>query len=152
MSSGRYDKPNFSYLYKRMKTLISTAFVCFAIAVFSSFLGISCGPSKAEGSGEIVAEISRQDFVEEVLEVDTATILYGPFSKELISNGKLEARKASKLQLQLNEEIREIRVKNGQYVRKGDTLAVLRNFPLKNAVSIRLVLRVLRQNWKCGMP
>ena len=35
------------------------------------FIPLSCGPSKADGSGELSADISRQDFVEEVLKVDS---------------------------------------------------------------------------------
>jgi len=106
--------------------------MCWGIALASL---PACGPSQAETSEGTVEAVARQDYQEEVIEVDTSRIFVGTFSKELISNGKLEARKQSKLHLQLNEEIREVRVRNGQYVRKGDTLAVLRNFTQRNALA-----------------
>lgn len=61
-------------------------------------------------------------------EVDTARAIQGTFYQELISNGKLQASQHARLSFELSAQIQEVRVGNGQRVRKGDTLAILEHF------------------------
>jgi multidrug efflux pump subunit AcrA (membrane-fusion protein) len=49
------------------------------------------------------------------------------FQKEIITNGLVEALKKSEIRFKTSERIASIKVKNGQKVNRGQTLAVLDN-------------------------
>ena len=72
----------------------------------------------------------------------------GTFESEIISNGKLTAMEKSELYFDIKEPVRKILVKNGDFVKKGDTLAVLENFTLKNKLKqVQLLHEKTRLNF-----
>ncbi len=80
---------------------------------------------------------TTQDSVETVLpdeanEVTIMTLKQTEFNHELISNGKLSARKLVDLQFESAEPIARIYVKNGDRVNKGQKIAELATFRLTN--------------------
>ena len=80
---------------------------------------------------------ATQDSVETVLpdeanEVTIMTLKQTEFNHELISNGKLSARKLVDLRFESAEPIARIYVKNGDRVNKGQKIAELATFRLTN--------------------
>jgi membrane fusion protein (multidrug efflux system) len=70
----------------------------------------------------------RRVYEAQVNEVDISILKRTAFNKEIISNGKLKALKKSDLKFKVSGELRELKVKNGQSVRSGQTIAVLDQF------------------------
>lgn len=68
---------------------------------------------------------------EETNEVEVMTLKAVDFQHELISNGKLSARRYVELRFETAEPIAAIHVKNGDRVSKGQTLAELSTFRLE---------------------
>lgn len=95
------------------------------------FLGmIACSSEKKEDS-------AKEDTVETALpdeanEVTVMTLKATDFNHELVSNGKLSARRHVDLRFESAEPIAAIYVKNGDRVSKGQKLAELSTFRLKN--------------------
>lgn len=90
----------------------------------------ACGGDKksteaAEGSVETVLP-------DEANEVTTTTLQQTEFNHELVSNGKLSARKLVDLRFESAEPIAHILVRNGERVTKGQKLAELAIFRLAN--------------------
>ena len=82
---------------------------------------------------------NRQEMVETVLPDEEVAVTVIPlvetdFQHELISNGKLAAKRRVDLRFESQELIAHIYVKNGDRVRKGMKLAELDGFKLKNQV------------------
>lgn len=80
-------------------------------------------------------ESEKEESVETVLpelqhEVEVITLHPTDFNHELISNGKLSAKRNVDLRFQSAEPIADIYVKNGDYVKKGQKLAELDKFRL----------------------
>jgi RND family efflux transporter MFP subunit len=65
-------------------------------------------------------------------EVTVMTLKRSVFHHELISNGVLSAQRYADLKFESSETVAEIHVKNGARVSKGQTLASLSTFRLKN--------------------
>ncbi len=87
--------------------------------------------------GEKKDNISEEKAVETILpdeanEVTVMTLKSGDFNHELISNGKLSARRRVDLRFETNESVDVIHVKNGDKVVKGQRLAELSTFRLRN--------------------
>lgn len=87
--------------------------------------------------GEHNATDTEQNSVETVLpneanEVTILTLKQTEFNHELISNGKLSARKRVDLRFESAEPIAHIFVKNGDRVSKGQKIAELATFRLAN--------------------
>ena len=85
------------------------------------------------------ASEERQETVETILPDEEATVTILPlaevdFQHELISNGKLAAKRRVDLRFESPELIAHIYVKNGDRVRKGMKLAELDGFKLQNQV------------------
>lgn len=98
-----------------------------------SGLYCACGGEKKETS-------EAEDSVETVLpeeanEVTVMTLNESDFYHELISNGKLSARKSANLRFESTEEVAAVYVKNGDRVRKGQKLAELTTFRLGNKLA-----------------
>lgn len=72
----------------------------------------------------------------ETNEVTAIPLVRSEFHHELISNGKIEARNQAKLYFESAGAIARIYVKNGESVRKGQKLAELEPFRLKNQLAI----------------
>lgn len=92
------------------------------------FLFCACSNSKGNKSdgGTFNMNYKSKDVV-----VGTQKVYKGSFSIELMSNGKLIAQVRATVPFLLNENIKEIRVKNGQRVNEGDVLAVQEQFSYK---------------------
>lgn len=105
--------------YYKLLTLFLLSGLCCACS------GEKKGTSEAEDSVETVLP-------EEANEVTVMTLNESDFYHELISNGKLSARKSAELRFESTEEIAAVYVKNGDRVRKGQKLAELTTFRLGN--------------------
>lgn len=74
----------------------------------------------------------EQVLPEETGEVSVMTLTPSDFHHELMSNGKLSARKHADLRFETDEVVAAIYVKNGERVKKGQKLAELSIFRLAN--------------------
>lgn len=68
-------------------------------------------------------------------EVQTMVLHPSDFHHELISNGKLSAKRYVDIRFQSSEPITNIYVRNGDYVKKGQKIAVLDMFRLSNKIA-----------------
>lgn len=100
------------------------------ISLVSILQSCTSGSAKADSSSPIIA---KRSIVEDIVWVDTLHIRKTTFQKELLSNGKLQAVHKSELRFRIAEMISSIEVKNGQRVKKGQTLATLESFEHENA-------------------
>jgi len=94
------------------------------------FLFYSCSHAKNNPN-----EIGKKQILKEKNPVDTLVLRQGTFHRELMSNGRLEALQKAALRFQVAGELQDIRVANGQFVKKGQLLARLNDFSLKNELS-----------------
>ncbi len=95
-----------------------------------SLLLTSCGDGKTpeEKEGEI------ETVLPETLSEVTAIKLHPlTFTHELVSNGKIEAAQSAELRFQSAQIIAHIYVKNGEAVKKGQKIAELDRFKLRNS-------------------
>lgn len=92
---------------------------------------VACG-GKESASDEDSIETSLP---EESNEVTVVTLQETDFHHELVSNGKLSARRFADLRFESAEPIATIYVKNGERVSKGQKLAELSTFRLSNKTS-----------------
>lgn len=91
---------------------------------------IACTGDKKDNSAE--EETVETVLPDEKNEVTVMTLKASDFNHELVSNGKLSARRHVDLRFQSAEPIATIYVKNGDRVTKGQKLAELSTFRLKN--------------------
>jgi len=68
------------------------------------------------------------------IQVDTMHLQRSTFTKELVSNGNLQANKKAKLKFSSGGQLTEIPVNNGQFVRKGTVIACLNEQKFQTAV------------------
>ena len=92
-------------------------------------------------SGEKKGDSAKEETVVTVLpdetnEVTVMTLKTTDFNHELVSNGKLSARRHVDLRFESAEPIASIFVKNGDRVTKGQKLAELSTFRLKNKTAV----------------
>jgi RND family efflux transporter MFP subunit len=96
------------------------------------FLAFNCNDKNKEESTEDSAltkiELQGVSITTEVMEPTD-------FKKEIIANGLVEALKKSEIRFKTSERIAAIKVKNGQKVNRGQTLAVLDNAILANQLN-----------------
>ena len=59
--------------------------------------------------------------------VSITTVIKGDFKQQFISNGKIIANQLATLRFQTTALLKKLSIKNGQKVKKGDTLAILEN-------------------------
>ena len=88
---------------------------------------ISCKPNKQDMETQ-----AKKQHLKDKNPVDTMVLKKGVFEKELVSNGRLEALQKAKLRFKVSGELAKIFVSNGQRVKKGQLLARLDEFSLKN--------------------
>ncbi|MEM6844865.1 MAG: efflux RND transporter periplasmic adaptor subunit [Bacteroidota bacterium] len=67
--------------------------------------------------------------------MDTLILQRTVFTKELISNGKLQALRKSDLKFRVEGELQEIKVKNGQWVKMYQPIAVLDQFEYRQKLA-----------------
>ena len=83
--------------------------------------------TSCKGTGEVSAgsEAARGTYEFERNFVDTVHLKYTDFSREILNNGILNAVRMAKLTFKTQGDVAKVFVQNGDYVKKGDTLAVL---------------------------
>ena len=99
--------------------------------IAAGFLSYSCNRFKAEANaGETLGDST---YLKEIpaTEVEVVVASRGDFDNEIVSNGKVIAAGKADLYFNQKEVIRQIKYKNGDKVRKGDTIAILENLILK---------------------
>jgi len=115
-----------------------------AILLLVLFFLFSC-----KSGSEDMEDQAKQEHLEEKNPVDTMVLTKGTFYRELASNGNLEALQKAKLRFNVSGELKNIYVDNGQKVEKGQLLAELEDFSLKNEVKkARNQLKKSRVNFK----
>jgi len=102
-----------------------TLLYCLLILLVSS-----CTNSKKSKEEKDISSAIAQD---KPAEVKTFKLKYSTFSYELVSNGTVSALRKADLKFQGSENVSNIYVKNGDYVSKGQKIASLEQFKLKNA-------------------
>lgn len=122
-------KPIFVFI-KRITMCTRIRGLLFLFAIF--FIGCTDVEQKAD----------EKEGVETVLpsktnEVSTIILKRQPFHHELVSNGRVCAREYADLYFRTQELIAHIWVKNGSFVHKGQKLAELELFKLKNTLEQR---------------
>ena len=101
------------------------------------FIGM-CGVLYTACAGDKEQDTEKDKGVSVVLldnttnDVTTMTLKKQGFSHELISNGKVTARRTAELRFESNEIVTDVYVKNGDRVYKDQKLAVLDTFKLHN--------------------
>ena len=80
-----------------------------------------------EGISVVLLDNDQED-------VSTMLLKKQKFYHELISNGKVAARKIAELRFETNEIVAKVYVKNGDVVRKGQKIAELDLFTLQNSL------------------
>lgn len=96
------------------------------------FLVFNCNDKNKEESTEDFASTKIES---QGISVTTKVIEPTNFKKEIIANGLVEALKKSEIRFKTSEHIASIKVKNGQKVNRGQTLAVLDNAVLANQLN-----------------
>lgn len=94
----------------------------------SAFLVVSCGVKEEVKDDEGV----ETALVAEPNQVNVSVLEKRDFKHELISNGKVNAANSVDLYFETNDLIKKINVKNGDFVKKGEVIAVLDRFKLRN--------------------
>lgn len=95
------------------------AILCFGVVSLSMF-------SSCQSSIEAEAKDTEINATEEILSnVDFIVLQKADFTREMLSNGKLRAKRKSRLSFSISEELVKLNVKNGQSVKTGETLAML---------------------------
>lgn len=98
-------------------------YICIVTLIF---LLIACKEKNQSGAA-VEAELKNEN---EINYVSTSVLKSTDFYHELVSNGKLIARRKVDLRFQSSEPIEKIYVKNGDFVKKGDRLAELNTVKL----------------------
>jgi len=76
----------------------------------------------------------KRQYLRQANPVEILILKPSDFKKELVSNGKLNARKKSVLKFKVSEELTKINFRNGDYVKKGTIIAELNNMDRKSKV------------------
>jgi len=100
------------------------------LIVFLIIALFSCKKEQVKAQEDL---IEKKQYLPEKNEVDVMVLNQETFKKEIVSNGKLVALQKNQLKFDVSENLERILVKNGDYVRKGQTLAVLKNFIYQQA-------------------
>lgn len=91
--------------------------------------GISCSSKNTNKEKE---KNVQQILPEMPTQVSTIKLKEKPFRQELVSNGIISARRLADLHFQSTDIISKIYVRNGEYVKKGQAIASIDDFALKN--------------------
>lgn len=104
----------------------------FATLLLTGMLACSGEKKEGEASEESVETV----LPDEANEVTVTTLKTTDFNHELVSNGKLSARRYVDMRFESAEPIATIYVKNGDRVTKGQKLAELSTFRLDNKTAV----------------
>lgn len=89
-----------------------------------------CSPSQSENQ-----PTEKRTYVEQENLVDTLVLQSAVFTKELVSNGKLKALRKSDLKFRVSGELQKIKVKNGQWVKAYQSIAILDQFEYRQKLA-----------------
>lgn len=103
----------------------------FAILILAGMMACSGDKKEADNKEESVETV----LPDEANEVTVMTLQSTDFNHELVSNGKLSARRFVDLKFESAEPVAAIYVKNGDRVTKGQKLAELSTFRLANKLA-----------------
>ena len=92
----------------------------------------SCKEDQAKADDEEDL-VEKKQYLPEKNEVDAMILKQDTFQKEIVSNGKLIALQKNQLKFDVSENLEQVLVKNGDYVKKGQTLAILKSFTYQQA-------------------
>ena len=95
------------------------------------FFMLSCSSKKEKSEEGSVSTV----LPDEITEVRAMRLELTDFHHELVANGVVSARNRADLRFQLSENIAEIYVKSGDRVTKGQKIAMLDQFKLRNTLS-----------------
>lgn len=113
-------------MLKETKSLIRTKVFLMLLAIIFS----SCKKEQAKAEED---PIEKKQYRPEKNEVDAMVLKLETFKKEIVSNGKLVALQKNNLKFDVSENLERLYVKNGDYVKQGQTLAVLKAFTYEQA-------------------
>lgn len=104
-----------------------TSSVFFTSLFISITFFTACNGNKGDKESE--EDVAKKSYVEkQTVKVSVAKVRKGGFARELISNGKLSAKQKAVVPFRVQEIISEVRVKNGQRVKKGQLLALVDSY------------------------
>ena len=103
----------------------------FMLCALSVSIMLSCGNGGNKGDQEEM-QAAKSEFAAEKNIVDTMYLKLEDFNHEIISNGNLRAAKKADLAFKSNGVVRKVFRKDGDNVKKGDTIVVLDMETLKN--------------------
>jgi len=95
------------------------------ILFFALILVLSCKDAKTTSTTSNEDEAKNNSYVEVPIEVKIDSVKLSDFNVEIVSNGKLQAKKKAEIPFELTERLTKIYVKNGDRVKKGQLLAEL---------------------------
>ncbi|MBS4013004.1 MAG: efflux RND transporter periplasmic adaptor subunit [Bacteroidetes bacterium] len=93
--------------------------LCIGILCFSTFSSCKSSIEAEAKDTEIIAPEEMQT------NVDFIVLQTSDFTREMISNGKLRAKRKSRLSFSISEELVKLNIANGQSVKAGEILAIL---------------------------
>ena len=101
-----------------------------ALLILLVIVCFSCKNEQAKAQEDTV---EKKQYLPEKNEVDVMVLKQETFKQEIVSNGKLVALQKNLLKFDVSENLERLLVKNGDYVKKGQTLAILKNFTYQQA-------------------
>ena len=104
------------------------------LIILVPYIAVLCFTSCTNPKEETHPTEKREYLKQENL-VDVKPLESVIFQQELVSNGKLRAKRKSELRFEVSERIESILVKNGDFVQKGQHLAKLYPFKLEQALT-----------------
>lgn len=110
--------------------ILKTTFKIAFFVLLNTIIFHSCAESKTSEEDEIEKKV----YVAEKNEVSIIVLENRSFQKELVSNGKLIAIQKNSLKFDVGEKLEQLFVKNGDFVKKNQVLAVLNQFKYQQAL------------------
>ena len=102
-----------------------------------------CGNKKEEKKEE--KDLARISQKQDKIEVKAAKVRLAPFEMELVSNGKVNARRKAVLAFITNDVVRKVHVKNGERVKKGDPIVSVDELKAGQKFLFRRLIAFLRR-------
>ncbi|MGS2741692.1 efflux RND transporter periplasmic adaptor subunit [Sinomicrobium sp. M5D2P17] len=98
-------------------------FILFVLQTLFNIAG--CSETKTNNKKDLT---DKKQYTPKKNEVDIVVLQKTTFKRELLSNGKLVANQKNVLKFKVNGNLKKLPVKNGDAVRKGQSLAYLEDF------------------------
>lgn len=95
------------------------------LLILLMLVSFSCKKEQSKPDEDL---IEKKEYLPDKNEVDVMVLQQRKFKKEIVSNGKLVALQKNQLKFEVSESLERLFVKNGDLVKKGQTLAILKDF------------------------